>query len=66
MSKDNDKKPKADKTKPKTGVSPYKSAQSPAKPALSSFAKKPGRQGIARAEYSMRATMLLGMAAERG
>jgi hypothetical protein len=43
MSKGNDKKPKADKTKSKASVSAYKSAQSPSKPALSSFAKKPMR-----------------------
>jgi hypothetical protein len=30
MSKGNDKKPKSDKSKPKTGISPYKAAQSTA------------------------------------
>src|SRR5260370_1419849 len=43
MSKGNDKKPKADKSKPKPGVSPYKAAQGTGKPAISPFAKKPGR-----------------------
>jgi hypothetical protein len=43
MSKGNDKKPKADKSKPKGGVSPYKAAQGTGKPAISPFAKKPGR-----------------------
>jgi hypothetical protein len=43
MSKGKDKKPKADKSKPKTGVSPYKAAQGTGKPAVSPFAKKPGR-----------------------
>jgi hypothetical protein len=43
MSKGKDKKPKADKSKPKTGVSPYKAAQGTGKPAVSAFAKKPGR-----------------------
>jgi hypothetical protein len=43
MSKGNDKKPKAVNTKPKTGVSPYKAAQVSGKPAISPFAKKPGR-----------------------
>jgi hypothetical protein len=43
MSKGKDKKPKADKSKPKTGVSPYKAAQGSGKPAVSPFAKKPGR-----------------------
>jgi hypothetical protein len=42
MSKGNDKKPKADKSKPKRGVSPYKAAQGTGKPAISSFAKKTG------------------------
>jgi hypothetical protein len=43
MSKGNDKKPKADKAKPKAGVSAYKAAQGPSKPAIIPFAKKPGR-----------------------
>jgi hypothetical protein len=43
MSKGNDKKPKADKAKPKPGVSSYKAAQSSGKPAVSPFTKKPGR-----------------------
>jgi hypothetical protein len=43
MSKGNQKKPKADKTKPKRGVSPYKVAQGSGKPTVSPFAKKPGR-----------------------
>ena len=43
MSKGKDKKPKTDKSKPKTGVSPYKAAQGTGKPAVSPFAKKPGR-----------------------
>jgi len=43
VSKGNNKKPKADKTKPKTGVSPYKAAQGPTKPATIAFAKKPAR-----------------------
>jgi hypothetical protein len=43
MAKGNDKKPKADKTKPKTGSSAYKAAQGPGKPVISPFAKKPGR-----------------------
>lgn len=43
MSKGKDKKPKADKSKRKTGVSPYKAAQSAGKPAISPFAKKLGR-----------------------
>jgi hypothetical protein len=43
MSKGKDKKPKADKSKQKTGVTPYKAAQGTGKPAVSPFAKKPGR-----------------------
>jgi hypothetical protein len=43
MSKGKDKKPKADKSKTKPGVSTYKSAQGTGKPAISPFAKKPGR-----------------------
>jgi hypothetical protein len=43
MSKGNDKKPKADKGKPKAGVSSYKAAQGSGKPAASPFAKKPGK-----------------------
>ena len=43
MSKGNDKKPKADKRKPKIGVSTYKTAQGTGKPPVSPFAKKPGR-----------------------
>jgi hypothetical protein len=43
MSEGNDKKPKADKTKPKTGLSSYKAAQDSGKPASTPFAKKPGR-----------------------
>ena len=43
MAKGNEKKPKADKGKPKGNVSSYKSAQGSGKPAVSPFAKKPGR-----------------------
>ena len=43
MSKGNEKKAKADKNKPKANVSPYKAAQGTSKPAVSPFAKKPGR-----------------------
>jgi hypothetical protein len=43
MSKGNDKKPKSDKSKPKTGISPYKAAQSTGKPAISPLARKTGR-----------------------
>jgi hypothetical protein len=43
MSKGNSKKPKADKTKSKTGVSAYKAAQGPSKPATIASAKKPSR-----------------------
>jgi hypothetical protein len=43
MSKGNNKKPKANKLKPKAGVSPYKAAQGTGKPASSPFAKKPAR-----------------------
>jgi len=42
MSKGNDKKPKSDKSKPKT-ISPYKAAQSTSKPAISPLARKTGR-----------------------
>jgi hypothetical protein len=48
MSKGKDKKPKADKSKPKTGVSPYKAAQGIGKPAISPLAKKPGGSQIGR------------------
>ena len=41
MAKGNDKKPKADKGKPKPGGSSYKAAQGSGKPAISPFAKKP-------------------------
>jgi hypothetical protein len=43
MAKANDKKLKAHKSKPKTGLSPYKAAQSTAKPAISPLARKTGR-----------------------
>jgi hypothetical protein len=43
MSKGKDKKPKSDKSKTKPGVSTYKAAQGTGKPAISPFAKKPGR-----------------------
>jgi hypothetical protein len=47
VSKGNDKKPKTDQGKPKTGVSQYKAAQAATKPAASPFSslpkKKPGR-----------------------
>jgi hypothetical protein len=43
MSKGNDKKPKADKAKPKTGISPYKAAQGSSKPGIITLVKKPGR-----------------------
>ena len=43
MSKGNSKKPKADKTKPKTGVSTYKAAQGTSKPGAIPLAKKTGR-----------------------
>lgn len=43
MAKGNDKKPKADKGKPKAGVSNYKTAQSVGKAPVSPFAKKPSR-----------------------
>jgi hypothetical protein len=43
MSKGNDKKPKSDKSKPKTGISPYKAAQSTGKPAIGLLARKTGR-----------------------
>jgi hypothetical protein len=42
MSKGNNKKPRADKIKPKIS-SPYKAAKGTSKPAASPFAKKPGR-----------------------
>jgi hypothetical protein len=42
MSKGNDKKPKSDKSKPKTGISPYKAAQSTGKPAIGLHARKTG------------------------
>ena len=42
MSKGNDKKSKADKTKSDASISSYKSAQTANKPATSPFAKKPG------------------------
>jgi hypothetical protein len=48
MSKGNDKKPKADKTKPKTGLSSYKAAQDSGKPASTPFAKSPGGSQIGR------------------
>jgi hypothetical protein len=43
MSKGNNKKPKSDKSKPKTGTSPYKAAQGTGKPAISLLARKTGR-----------------------
>jgi hypothetical protein len=43
MAKGNDKKPKSDKSKPKTRFSPYKAAQSAGKPAISALARKTGR-----------------------
>jgi hypothetical protein len=43
MAKGNDKKPKSDKSKPKTGLSPYKAAQSTAKPGISQLARKTWR-----------------------
>jgi hypothetical protein len=48
MSKGNDKKAKADKTKPNVGVSSYKAAQASNKPGISSFSKKPGASQIGR------------------
>jgi hypothetical protein len=48
MSKGNDKKPKADKTEPKTGVLACKSAQSPAKPRSARSPKSPGGSRLAR------------------
>lgn len=45
MSKGNDKKPKSDKSKPKTGVSPYKAAQSTGNPRLD---RSPERPGVSR------------------
>ena len=41
MSKGNDKKPKADKSKPKRGVSPYEAAQGTGKPAISPSVASP-------------------------
>ncbi|MEA2904293.1 MAG: hypothetical protein QOC56_1861 [Alphaproteobacteria bacterium] len=43
MSKGNDRKPKADKNKPKPNVSSYKAAQSTTKPASPFPQKKPGK-----------------------
>ena len=43
MSKGNNKKPKSDKSKPKTGTSPYKAAQSTGKLAIGPLARKTGR-----------------------
>jgi hypothetical protein len=43
MSKGNDKKPKSNKSKPKTGISLYKAVQSTGKPAISPLARKTGR-----------------------
>jgi hypothetical protein len=43
MAKDNDKKPKSDKSKPKTRFSPYKAAQSTGKSTISTLARKTGR-----------------------
>ena len=40
MSKGNDKKPKFKKSKPKTGISPYKAAQSTDKPTIGPLARK--------------------------
>lgn len=48
MSKGNDKKAKADKTKPTVSVSSYKAAQVTSKPATSPFSKKPGASQIGR------------------
>jgi hypothetical protein len=48
MSKGNDKKAKADKTKPNASVSSYKAAQGTNKPAISPFSKKPGASQIGR------------------
>ena len=48
MSKGNDKKAKADKTKATVGVSSYKAAQGGNKPAISPFSKKPGASQIGR------------------
>jgi hypothetical protein len=48
MSKGNDKKEKADKTKPTVSVSSYKAAQVTSKPATSPFSKKPGASQIGR------------------
>jgi hypothetical protein len=43
VAKGNDKKPKSSKSKPKTGLSPYKDAQSTAKAAISPLARMTGR-----------------------
>jgi hypothetical protein len=43
MAKGNDKKPKPDKSKRKTGISPYKAAQGAGKPAIGPLARKTGR-----------------------
>ena len=43
MSKGNNRKPKADEMKPKSGVSPYKAAQGTSKPGAIPLAKKTGR-----------------------
>jgi hypothetical protein len=48
MSKGNDKKAKASKTKGPASVSTYKAAQSMDKPANSPFSKKPGVSQIGR------------------
>lgn len=43
MSKGNDKKPKSDRSKPKTSISPYEAGQSTGKPAIGPLARKTGR-----------------------
>jgi hypothetical protein len=48
MSKGNDKKAKADKTKPTVGVSSYKAAQATNKAAAGPFLKKPAASQIGR------------------
>lgn len=48
MSKGNDKKAKADKTKPNVSVSSYKAAQATNNPAISPFSKKPGASQTGR------------------
>ena len=48
MSKGNDKKAKADKTKPTVSVSSYKTAQAAGKPATGPFLKKPAASQIGR------------------